>query len=78
MVSRAPDENLPHVANEMGDTYVDNKIVLRLTRGSEKVFDKTFTKNDFSSVVDAKFLSNSVLEGIVYDKTTPQIGRAHV
>ena len=68
MVSRTPDENLPHVVNEMGDTYVDNKIVLRLTRGSEKVFDKTFTKNDFSSVVDAKFLSNSVLEGIVYDK----------
>ncbi len=72
MVLRTPDENLPHVVNEMGDTYVDNKIVLRLTRGSEKVFDKTFTKNDFSSVVDAKFLSNSVLEGIVYDKTTPQ------
>lgn len=72
MVSRTPDESLPHVTNEMGDTYVDNKIVLRLTRGSEKVFDKTFTKNDFSSVVDAKFLSNSVLEGIVYDKTTPQ------
>lgn len=72
MVSRTPDESLPHVTNEMGDTYVDNKIVLRLTRGNEKVFDKTFTKNDFSSVVEAKFLSNSVLEGIVYDKTTPQ------
>ena len=34
--------------------------------------NKTFTKNDFSSVVDAKFLSKSILEGIVYDKTTPQ------
>ena len=33
---------------------------------------KTFTKNDFSSVVDADFLSKSILEGIVYDKTTPQ------
>lgn len=72
MVSRTPDESLPHVTNEMGDTYLDNKIVLRLTRGNEKVFDKTFTKNDFSSVVDAGFLSKSVLEGIVYDKTTPQ------
>ena len=72
MVSRTPDESLPHVTNEMGDTYIDNKIVLRLTRGNEKVFDKTFTKNDFSSVVDAGFLSKSVLEGIVYDKTTPQ------
>lgn len=72
MVSRTPDESLPHVTNDMGDTYLDNKIVLRLTCGNEKVFDKTFTKNDFSSVVDAGFLSKSVLEGIVYDKTTPQ------
>lgn len=72
LISRTPDESLPHVSNDMGDTYVDNKIVLRLTRGSETVLNKTFTKNDFSSVVDAKFLSKSVLEGIVYDKTTPQ------
>ena len=55
-----------------GDTYEDNKIVLRITQGSENVLNKTFTKNDFSSVVDAKFLSKSILEGIVYDKTTPQ------
>ena len=46
-VSRTPDESLPHVTNEMGDTYMDNKIVLRLTRGGESVFNKTFTKNDF-------------------------------
>ena len=65
LVSRTPDESLPHVSNEMGDTYVDNKIVLRITRGSENVLNKTFTKNDFSSVVDAKFLSKSILEGIV-------------
>ena len=70
LVSRTPDESLPHVSNDMGDTYVDNKIVLRITRGSENVLNKTFTKNDFSSVVDAKFLSKSILEGIVYDKTT--------
>mgnify|MGYP000234762485 CR=1 FL=1 len=70
--SRTPDENLPHVTNELGDTYVDNKIVLHLTRGNETVLNKTFTKNDFSSVVDANFLSKSILEGIVYDKTTPQ------
>ena len=72
IVSRTPDESLPHIKNEMGDTYVDNKIVLRITRGGENVLNKTFTKNDFSSVVDANFLSKSVLEGIVYDKTTPE------
>ena len=42
----------------MGDTYVDNKIVLHLTRGNETVLNKTFTKNDFSSVVDANFSRN--------------------
>ena len=60
LVSRTPDESLPHVSNEMGDTYGDNKIVLRITRGSENVHNKTFTKNDFSSVVAA------TPEGIVY------------
>ncbi|MDD3037420.1 DUF4738 domain-containing protein [Bacteroides sp.] len=71
-VSRTPDENLPHVANEMGDIYMDNKIVVRLTQGDASVFNKTFTKNDFSDVVDASFLSKSILEGVVYDKTTAQ------
>ncbi len=71
LVSRTPDESLPHVSNELGDTYVDNKIVLH-DSGNENVLNKTFTKNDFSSVVDANFLSKSILEGIVYDKTTPQ------
>lgn len=70
-ISRTPDESLPHVSNEMGDTYVDNKIVLRLTRGGETIFNKTFTKNDFAAVVDEKFLSKSILEGLVYDKTSP-------
>ncbi|GAE83106.1 DUF4738 domain-containing protein [Bacteroides reticulotermitis] len=70
LVSRTPDESLPHVTNEMGDTYLDNKIVLHLTRGGETVVNKTFTKEDFASEVDAAFLAKSVLEGIVYDKTT--------
>ncbi len=71
-VSRTPDESLPLVKNESGDTYVDNTISLRLMRGNEMVFSKTFTKNDFSSLVGSSFLSRSILEGIVYNKTTSQ------
>lgn len=71
-ISRTPDEDLPHVLSEMGDTYVDNKIVLRITRGSEQVFNMTFTKNNFASLVEERFLAKSILEGIVYNKTTPQ------
>ena len=72
VVIRTPDEELPHITNEMGDTYVDNKITLRLTRGGEQVFNRTFTKSDFASVVDASLMKKAVLEGIVYDKTAPE------
>lgn len=71
-ISRTPDEGLPLVKDEMGNTFVDNKILLRLTRGNEQVFNMTFTKKNFSSVVSDDFLSKSILEGMVYNKTTPQ------
>ena len=71
VISRTTDESLPHVKNDTGDTYVDNKIELRLTRGNEVVYSKTFTKNDFASLIDTAFLPKSILEGCVYDKTTP-------
>lgn len=72
MISRTPDEGLPRVESQMGDMYIDNKIELRLTRGGEQVFNLTFTKNNFSSLVSDDFLTKSILEGIVYDKTTPR------
>lgn len=72
VISRTPDENLPRVVSELGDTYVDNQIVLRLTRGSDQVFNMTFTKNNFASLVGSEFLGKSILEGMVYNKTTPQ------
>ena len=71
-IVRTPDEELPHVKSEMGDTYADNKVVLRLTRGGEQVYSKTFTKQDFASLVTDEFYSKSVLEGMVFNKTTPQ------
>lgn len=71
-ISRTPNDSLLHVTSEMGDVYVDNQIVLRLMRGNERVFSKTFTKNSFASVVEADFLKKSVLEGVVYNKTVPE------
>jgi len=32
--------------------------------------NKEFTKESFASLVDAKFLKHSILEGLVYDKNT--------
>ena len=58
-VVRRPDESLPIVKNEQGEKFVDNRITLRITCGGKQV-------------VDAKFMKYSILEGLVYDKTTPQ------
>ncbi|MDR0938888.1 MAG: DUF4738 domain-containing protein [Mediterranea sp.] len=73
LVSRVADESLPKVTSEMGDTYLDNTITLRLTTGGKTVVERVFTKKDFAAVVnDDTFLSKSILEGLVYDKTTPE------
>ena len=71
-ISRSPDEDLPLVKDDRGNQFVDNKIQLRLTRGNEQIFNMTFTKRNFASIVGEDFLAKSILEGMVYNKTTPQ------
>lgn len=71
-VVRRPDESLPIVKNEQGERFVDNRITLRITCAGKQVVDKVFTKESFASLVDAKFMKHAILEGLVYDKTTPQ------
>ena len=69
-VVRRPDDSLPVVINEQGDKFVDNSITLRITSGGKSIVDKVFTKESFASLVDAKFMKHSILEGLVYDKTS--------
>lgn len=71
-VVRRPDEALPHVKDEQGDEFVDNSITVLLTDAGRKVLDRRFTKRDFAGLVDERFLKHSLLEGLVYDQTTPQ------
>ncbi len=71
-VVRKPDSSLPVVQNDQGDRFSDNRITLQLTCGGSSIVNKTFTKDSFSSLVDANFLKHAILEGLVYDKVTPQ------
>ena len=71
-ISRTPNDSLPRVVSQMGNTYVDNQIVLRLTRGNERIFSRTFTKKQFASLIGEDFMAKSILEGIAYDKRTPE------
>jgi len=70
-IERVPSDSLPRVKNESGDTFYDNTITLKLTRGSQKVLNRKFTKHSFASVVPTNFMKNAILEGMVYDKTSP-------
>ena len=66
-VERTPDDKLPHVKSDMG-LLVDNSIKVKITReNGTALFEKTFTKNDFSAHLPAKYLKRSVLEGLVFD-----------
>lgn len=69
-VVRRPDSSLPLVTNEQGEKFVDNRITLRLQTGGRTVVDRSFTKADFSSLVDERMLNHAILEGLVYYQTT--------
>ena len=69
-VIRRPDDSLPVVTNEQGEKFVDSRITLRITSGGKSIVNKEFTKESFASLVGAKFLKHSILEGLVYDKNT--------
>ena len=66
-VERTPDDKLPQVKSDMG-LFVDNSIKVKITRDNgTTLFEKTFIKNDFASLLPAKYLKRSVLEGLVFD-----------
>jgi hypothetical protein len=71
-ITRTPNDSLPYVTGKDGIIYVDNIITLRITRGDVPIFNHTFTKNSFASLVDDEILRKATLEGMVYDKTTPE------
>ena len=66
-VERTPSDDLPRVKSEMG-LFADNRIAVKLENEGGKVFfNKVFTKSDFAAHLSEKYLSRSVLEGLVFD-----------
>lgn len=66
-VERTPSDELPRVKSDMG-LFADNKIKVKIAReNGTTLFEKTFTKNDFAGHLSEKYLSRSVLEGLVFD-----------
>ncbi|MDY5813599.1 MAG: DUF4738 domain-containing protein [Bacteroides sp.] len=71
-VERRPEADLPQVKGTQGEAYMDNSITLTLSRGGNTLLVRRFVKADFASVVDAEFLKQSILEGLVFDRVEPR------
>lgn len=71
-IVRQPDESLDRVKSENGDMFVDNEITLTVSKDGKQLFKEKFTKQSFVNITGSSFLKKSVLEGMVFDRTTPQ------
>ena len=68
-VSRQPNDSLPMVKDEIGQKYVDNVFLLKVSRKDGSVFfSRTFTKNALMMYLDDDFAKTGVFEGLVLDK----------
>lgn len=66
-ISRSVDADAPVFDDGTGNKYHDNKISLKVLRDDNTVFfERSFTKNSFSSNLDEKYLSCNTLLGLVF------------
>ena len=68
-INRQPNDSLPMVKDETGQKFVDNAVVLAVSRSDHSVFySRTFTKRDFMQYLDADYSKTGILEGFVFSK----------
>lgn len=71
-ITRKADLDLPMVTDDAGVQFADNTIELRIMSGGRVFFQKLFTKKAFENYIDADFRKHGILEGLVFDKITPE------
>jgi hypothetical protein len=66
---RTPDDSLRMVKDENGQSFVDNRVSIRIIRADGSVFfEKSFTKAAFSAYLPEKYNRQGILEGLVFDE----------
>ena len=69
-IMRRCDQNLPLITNAEGQSYYDNRIILRLSYQHQVRYERVFTKQDFAQLVNARFLKHARFEGMAFDCVT--------
>lgn len=68
-ISRSACDSLSMVKDELGQKFVDNRIVLKVIRTDGSVFcTKVFTKAAFTGCLDDDYRKTGILEGFVFDR----------
>ena len=66
-VERKSDTSLPLTSDEMGNSYYDNSITVRVLRSDGSVFfERTFLKTDFTQYISDVYAKGALL-GVVFD-----------
>lgn len=66
-VERKSDTSLPQAFDEMGNSYYDNTITVRVLRSDGSVFfERTFLKTDFTQYISDAYAQGALL-GVVFD-----------
>lgn len=63
VIDRISSDSLGVVTDDAGVKYANTSITLEVRRNGGRMFHHQFTKSSFSSVADASFLKNALLDG---------------
>lgn len=66
-ITSQPDDGLPVVVDEDGVKYKDNRYKLEVTKDGRPLFDRSFTKADFRSMLSEDFQEYGVMDGLRFN-----------
>lgn len=65
-LSFRPDETLSLTKDRFGDPYMDNRVDMQIACGDSVLYQRSFTKADFSALLDKEDVRSLILGGIAF------------
>ena len=66
-ITSQPDDELPTVVDEDGVKYKDNRYNLKITKDGSTLFNRSFTKADFHSLISKDFQKYGIMDGLRFN-----------